>query len=156
MVKRPLPETLPSMPAAAGDEDDTSGLQPVAAAWHETQAQMHRAFTARDFGRALDLGVRFQEAHPDHASARLFVEECRMLLESQLTRQLAPLDRVLFACAELGTLESSRIDARTAFLLSQVDGHTTLEDLVDLAPMPRADALRIVAAALVGGLIAFA
>jgi hypothetical protein len=147
---RPLPETLPEMPAV---EEDQSGLQHVAEVWDHVYARMWQAFKARDYGRAVDLGARFVESHPEHSAAKLFVEECRTLLAAQLEKRLDPLDRVVIACTSLDSLVSARIDQRTAFLLSQVDGRTTIEDLVDLAPMPRAEALRIIAAAIDGGLI---
>lgn len=152
MVKPRLPETLQEFGVI---DEDFSGLQPVAEAWDDVYAEMWKAFKGRDYGRAVDLGERFIASHPTHAAAKLFVEECRTLLAAQLARQLDPLERVLVPCAALSALKSANIDARTAFLLSQVDGRTTLEDLVDLAPMSRAEALRIVAAALDSGLIMF-
>jgi hypothetical protein len=147
---RLLPETLPEMPAV---EEDRSGLQHVAEAWDDVYARMWQSFKGRDYGRAVDLGERFVASHHEHAAAKLFVEECRTLLAAQLEKRLDPLDRVLVTCAPLETLVSARIDTRTAFLLAQVDGRTTIEDLVDLAPMPRAEALRIIAAAIDGGLV---
>jgi hypothetical protein len=149
---RVLPETLPEMPAVESDE---SGLQPIREAWDEVFVQMRRAFGTQDYARAVDLGERFLQRHPTHAAALLFIQECRVLLEGRLARQLAPLDRVVVLRAPLATLTSSRIDPRTAFVLSQVDGFTTIEDLLDLAAVPRADALRILADALDGGLVAF-
>lgn len=153
MVKPRLPETLPEF---GNIEEDFSGLQPVAEAWDDVYAEMWKSFKARDYGRAVDLGERFVETHPTHAAAKLFIEECRTLLAAQLARHLDPLERVVVPCASLSSLRTANIDPRTAFLLSQIDGRTTLEDLVDLAPMPRAEALRIIATALDGGLIMFA
>ena len=148
MVKpRCLPETLPEMDAVDGD---SSGVVPIAEAWAEVYAQMKRAFFVRDYGRAVDLGERFAERHPEHADAKLFVEECRTLLEHQLSNQL-PLERAVVLTTPLAKLEG--LDAHTAFLFSQVDGRTTIEDLADLAPMPRAEALRIIAVAIEEGIL---
>lgn len=148
MVKpRVLPETLPEMEAVDGD---SSGLVAVADAWAEVYAQMKRAFFVRDYGRAVDLGVRFVQRHPEHADAKLFVEECRTLLENQLTQQL-PLERAVVLRTPLDEL--SGLDARKAFLLSQVDGRTSIDDLADLAPMPRSEALRIIAVAIEEGIL---
>ena len=152
MVKPRLPETLPEFGVI---EDDFSGLQPVAEAWDDVYAQMWKAFKAKDYGRAVDLGQRFVDANPSHVSAKLFVEECRTLLAAQLEKLLAPLDRVVAPCRSLESLSSARLDTHTAYLLAQVDGRITIEDLVDLAPMPRAEALRILAAALDDGLVTF-
>lgn len=147
MVKpRTLPETLSEMEAV----EDTSGLQPIAEAWADVHDVMLRAFRSRDYGRAVDLGTRFVAHHPAHAEARLFVEECRTLLEHQLMHQL-PLERTVTLRAPLASL--ANLDQRTAFLFSQVDGRTTIEDLADLAPMPRSEALRIIALAIETGVL---
>jgi len=45
------------------------------------------------------------------------------------------------------------LDARTAFLLSQADGRTSIDDLADLAAMPRSEALRIIAVAIETGVL---
>ena len=152
MPKPKLPETLPEL--AAVSEEDTSGLQPIQAAWDDVFAEMRRAFAALDYARAVDLGERFVEKNPDHASARLFLQECRTLLEHRLERELMPLDRVVYARVKLAELTKSRVEPRMAFLLAQVDGQTTIEDLVDLAGMPRVDALRTLADAISRGLVA--
>jgi len=148
MVKpRVQPETLPEMEAVDGD---SSGLVAVADAWAEVYAQMKRAFFVRDYGRAVDLGQRFVARHPDHADAKLFVEECHTLLEHQLTQQL-PIERAVVLRVPLEKMEG--LDARKAFLLSQVDGRTSIDDLADLAPMPRSEALRIIAVAIEEGVL---
>jgi hypothetical protein len=148
MVKpRVLPETLPEMEAVDGDE---SGLVAVADAWAEVYAQMKRAFFVRDYGRAVDLGQRFVARHPDHADAKLFVEECRTLLEHQLAKQL-PLERAVVLRVPLEKMEG--LDSRTAFLLAQADGRTSIDDLADLASMPRSEALRIIAVAIEEGVL---
>ena len=148
MVKpRVPPETLQEMEAVDGD---SSGLVAIAEAWAEVYAQMKRAFFVRDYGRAVDLGERFVARHPEHADAKLFVIECRTLLEHQLSNQL-PLERAVILRTPLEKLAG--LDARTAFLLSQVDGRTTIDDLADLAPMPRSEALRIIAVAIEEGVL---
>ncbi|HEY1955979.1 MAG TPA: hypothetical protein VGH28_10200 [Polyangiaceae bacterium] len=147
---RPQPETLPELPAVDGE---ASGKQNVAAAWDEIYARMWAAFKSRDYARAVDLGERFAQRNPQHAASKLFVEECRTLLESQLAKELAPLDRALVLRAPLGSFGS--IDPRAAFILSQIDGRLTIEDLVDLTPMPRVAALRIVGDALAAGIVGF-
>jgi hypothetical protein len=148
MVKpRSLPETLPEMEAVEGE---SSGLVAVADAWADVYAQMKRAFFVRDYGRAVDLGARFVERHPNHADARLFVEECRTLLENQLAKQL-PLDRAVILRKPLHLIDG--IDQKTAFLFSQVDGRTTIDDLADLAPLPRSEALQIIAVAIEEGIL---
>ncbi len=150
---RELPPTLPEMNAVS---DEPSGTQRIADAWDDVYSEMRAAFKERDYGRAVDLGERFLQRSPTHAASQLFVQECRTLLEHQLTRRLGSLERVVTLRAPLQALMGATLDARTAFLLSRIDGPMTIEDLLDLAPMPRADALRILVAALEDGLVAIA
>src|SRR5690348_16693430 len=122
--RRPLPETPPEIPIV---EAEASGVQNVGAAWDEVYARMWQAFKSRDYARAVDLGERFVARHPDHAASKLFVAECRTLLEAQLAKDLAPLDRALVMRVPLAIAGS--MDPRAAFVLSQVDGRLTIEDL---------------------------
>ena len=145
---------LPTLPEIAGGEDDPSGQQPVALAWDDVFLAMRRAFSERDYGRAVDLGERFLERNPTHAPSQLFVQECRTLLEHQLLRRFGSLERVVALRAPLQALMGATMDRRTAFLLSRIDGRITLEDLIDVVPMPRADTLRLIAAAIDDGLVA--
>lgn len=139
-----------------GDEEvDESGLQPVHHVWDEVFADMRKAFNARDYARAVELGERFLARNPTHAPAIIFVRECRTIAEGRLAKQLAPLDRVVVLLVPLHPLMSSELDHRTGFLLSRVDGVTTIEDLIDLAGMPRADALRILSDCAERGFVAF-
>ena len=150
---RELRPTLPEMNAV---DDEASGTQRIADAWDDVYIEMRNAFKARDYGRAVDLGERFLQRSPTHAASQLFVQECRTLLEHQLARRLGSLDRVVTLRAPLQTLMGATLDARAAFLLSRIDGRASIEDLLDLVPMPRADALRILVTALDDGLVAIA
>ncbi len=147
----------PRDPFSLDDEaiEEASGLQPVHEVWDEVYALMRRAFGARDYARAVDLGDRFLERNPEHAAARLFVQECRTILEGRLAKELAPLDRIVSLLVPLHPLMSADLDHRAGFLLSRVDGLTTIEDLIDLAGMPRADAMRIILDCVERGLIGF-
>ena len=45
------------------------------------------------------------------------------------------------------------LDSRSAFLLSRMDGSMSLDDLLDISGMPRADALRVLARLIVAGVV---
>jgi hypothetical protein len=61
-------------------------------------------------------------------------------LEQVLERVLQPLDRVIFIDAPMSS-RGSGLSAKTAFLLSRLDGGLTLENALDVAGMPRMEAL---------------
>lgn len=47
------------------------------------------------------------------------------------------------------------LEPRAAFLLSQMDGHTDLDTVVEVAAMPRAQALRLMRELFVAGIVDF-
>ncbi len=159
--KAKLPETLPEFPAVdtesefsalekieertAPGVEDSSGVQPLAQAWTDVYAEMQRAFASADYDRALHLAERYLDHDEKDLFARLCVEECHLMLEAKLTDLLEPLDRVVVLRLSLDEIARARIDHRGVFLLSRVDGASTIEDLLDIAGMPRLDALRYLA-----------
>lgn len=160
MVKARLPETLPEFPAAAGvtefdalsmveatnpatpAEGEGSGVQPIGQAWSDVRDEMQGAFAVADYERALVLAERLLQHDDNDVIARMCLEESRVRIEAQLTELLFPLDRVVVPRIRAEELTKARIDARGAFLFTRADGATTLEDLLDIAAMPRLDALR--------------
>ncbi len=160
-TKAKLPETLPEFPAVdtpsefsaldhieektAPGVDDSSGVQPVGQAWTDVYAQLQSAFASADYDRALLLAERYLQHDEKDLFARLCVEECRLMLEAKLTELLEPLDRVVVLRLTFDQIARARIDHRSAFLLSRVDGASSIEDLLDIAGMPRLDALRYIA-----------
>jgi hypothetical protein len=67
---------------------------------------------------------------------------------------LGMLDRVPVVRMRLDELRMLSLDHRAGFVLSLVDGSMTVSTLLDLCPMPRAEALRILSALLERGVIA--
>ena len=162
--KLKLPETLPEFPVvdtpsefsvlaaldaleeATSREEaspgDGSGVQAVGQAWKDVHSQMRHAFSENDYERALMLGERYLKHDDADTLARLYVEECRLMLEVQLVELLQPLDRIVKVRLRIDDPSKARIDPRGAFLLSRIDGASTVDDLLDIAGMPRVDALR--------------
>jgi hypothetical protein len=71
-----------------------------------------------------------------------------LLPEDALIERLGPLDRVPRIAADAAEVRALSQDRATAFLLSQIDGVSTLDMIVDVSGMPRLDALRILFALL--------
>jgi len=83
---------------------------------------------------ACDLAERAN----DRASAAL-MRVSQSLLERVFLARLGPLDRRVVP-ASVGSFQD--LTPRTMFLLSRLDGRMTVEDALDVASMPRLDALR--------------
>ena len=58
--------------------------------------------------------------------------------------RLGSLDRPVYVAVPPAQVRWLSLDPRAGFLLSLVDGSSTIEELLDICGMPRLDALRIV------------
>lgn len=126
-------------PAARAEDDlDTAASDP-----QHMADNMWRSFTSGDFAGALDLAELVLEAEPQHALAHDCAEACRGELEGSILASIGPLERVPWAAPDALTHLPLTLDHRAGFLLAQIDGQLTLESLLDVAGMPRLQALRL-------------
>ena len=66
------------------------------------------------------------------------------MLERAYAARLGSLDRVPVLAVTLQELRNRSLDPQAGFLLSRIDGVSTLDALLDVCAMPRLDALRLV------------
>jgi len=88
----------------------------------------------------------------DSPEAQLLIEREETLIESVFATRLGSLEHrlnVLRAPSGAG----ARVSPEQAFLLSRLDGGVTVEEALDLSPMPRRDTLRALAQMLRDGLV---
>jgi hypothetical protein len=116
---------------------------------------MRERFSLRDYEGALALADRIVTARPDHALAREFRTNCCAALEDVYAFRLGPMVRIPLAVKLPAPTDSPPVDHRTGFLLSLVDGLSTLESVVDACGMPKSDALRILDELVQRGIVAF-
>lgn len=140
---RPTPMVPPELRLDGGElEKEESGLQPIEGSWTVVREQMQDAFAVCDYDRALFLAERYLTRDPADEIAGAFANECRKLVETEILVALAPLERAVKMKIPIAMLSAAHIDHRAGFLLSRIDGETSIEQLLDLAGMPRVDALR--------------
>lgn len=104
---------------------------------------MNRRFSAGDFGGALMIAEDILGNEPNHADARRIAEVCRARQVERYLERLgsrAHIPRVVVAPDELKWLA---LDHRAGFLLSHVDGMSSIEEVLDVSSMQELDALRI-------------
>ncbi|MCC7108297.1 MAG: hypothetical protein IT382_03335, partial [Deltaproteobacteria bacterium] len=131
---------LAAWPAAPGS------ATPAAAPEHECESLMRGArelFELGDFSGSLDLVEKALRANPDHEGARAYMQRNEATLlrmyESKLgslhktPRQLVPPDEVIWM----------NMHHKAGFILSQVDGTLTYDDLLSISGMSRFDTMRI-------------
>jgi hypothetical protein len=109
-----------------------------------TRAELAEKFFAADYPGALALAEHLASLDPTDGSARDFAEECRRMLERAYAARLGSLDRVPVLAVGMHELRGRSLDNQAGFLLSRIDGVSTLEALLDVCAMPRLDALRLV------------
>jgi hypothetical protein len=116
--------------------------------------EMHFRLAHDDFAGALAVAEAILgngHADPDVQGC---AHSCRAKLTASYVESLGSLDRVPVMVAPFDELEARSVDHRAGFLLSQVDGATSLETILDVSGMPPLDALRIVRELVRRGILA--
>jgi hypothetical protein len=123
-----------------GDEGDTESEAGFSGDPHK---EMQERFALGDYSGALVMAEALLEENPTHVEAREYAESCRAVLQQMYTAKIGPLDRVPVVEVAREQLRWLSIDHRAGFVLSLVDGVSSLEMILDVSGMPSLDALRI-------------
>jgi hypothetical protein len=81
------------------------------------------------------------EEDPEHVDALLYAEHCRDVLKQMYIPNLGGLRRVPQIAVSPEQLRWLALDHRAGFLLAQLDGHSTFEELLDVCGMPPFEAI---------------
>jgi hypothetical protein len=106
-------------------------------------AEMRERFSLGDYTGALEMSELILAAQPDNAEAVECGANCRMVLENMYAARLGPLDRVPMVVVPRTQMRWLSIDHRAGFVLSLIDGSSSIEMILDVSGMARLDALRI-------------
>jgi hypothetical protein len=116
--------------------------------------EMHARFLHRDLTGALAVAEAILARWND-ADARECADACRAKLIARYVARIGSLEQVPVVVVPLAEIGAVALDYRAAFLLSQVDGHTSLDTILDVSGMPVLETLRIVSDLARRGVIAF-
>jgi hypothetical protein len=161
--RRPTPirtNSLLSMANAASDldggwDDDDGSNTPTAPPPPEALKAMERAgrgepvvemrdrFSLGDYTGALEIADEILGEPPGDAEALRCAEECRGVLVKMYTARIGPLDKVPIVLVPKNQLRWLSIDHRAGFVLSHIDGVSSLEMVLDVSGMLPLDCLRI-------------
>jgi hypothetical protein len=173
-----IPASLPAETAASAafaKKDDAGGAPPNEAPCgspSQLAAEMRARLALDDFSGALTMAEAIlalpevQEggaseaegparAHAFRDEAERCLTRCRSVLETMYLARLAPLTRVPRVEVAPHQLRWLSIDHRAGFLLSLVDGVSSLETICDLSGMTTLDTLRILCELLEKRVISF-
>lgn len=131
----------------AWDEDEPSPPPATAAsapaAPKPPAEEMAERLSLGDYTGALRLAEDVLAAEPEHAAALETADTCREVLRKMYAARIGPLDRIPNVTVARDQMRWLSIDHRAGFVLSLVDGVSTVEMLLDVSGMPTLDALRI-------------
>jgi hypothetical protein len=105
--------------------------------------QVRDRFDAGDFSGALIVAEGILVEDPDNADALLYAEHCRDVLKQMYLSRLGGLRRVPNVAVGQDQLRWLSLDHRAGFLLSLVDGRSTLDEVLDMSGMSDLEALRL-------------
>ncbi|MDH3199938.1 MAG: hypothetical protein OEM15_03490 [Myxococcales bacterium] len=126
----------PTLPAPAYDESGTT-----------TRDEVHREIADRfalgDYAGALSAAELQLGREPEDDEIRRYAESSRERLEVRYATRIGSLDYVFNVSVAASKIKWLGLDPQAAFLLSLVDGQTSVGEVLDLCQMGRLEALRV-------------
>jgi hypothetical protein len=120
-----------------------------------TAKEMNDRVSVGDFSGALAIAEKLLEADPDDREAADVAATCRTTLKKMYRARIGKLDRVPVVSVARDQMRWLSIDHRAGFVLSLIDGVSTVEMILDVTGMPELDALRILSELVQQRIIAF-
>jgi tetratricopeptide (TPR) repeat protein len=120
------------------------------AGWMEAAREL---FALGDFSGSLEMIERILRIDPTHAEARAYLRQNESTLVAMYESKMGSLSarpRLAIHPEEVMWLN---LDHRAGFLLAQIDGTVSYDDLFALSGLPRLDTARILASLLAEGVI---
>lgn len=149
-MTRPRSVTPPPMAASEALESNDAlsliaqkGRRPSNVEAVDFRREMLERFALGDFTGALRAAEILLGRAPDDAQADECAGHCRDKLAHFYLARLGGGRRRLEVAVRAADVRWLGIDHRAGFLLSHVDGTTTLDDVVDVSGMPRHEALKL-------------
>jgi hypothetical protein len=105
--------------------------------------EMRDKFALGDFSGSLKAAESLLERSPAHEEASRFADSCRSRLCGMYEAKLGSLTRVPRVVLPPEQVRWLSLDHRAGFILSCVDGYSSIEEILDVSGMPQIDALRI-------------
>ena len=104
---------------------------------------MKDRYATGDFSGALIIAEGILEASPYHGEALRCQERCTEVLSQMYLARLGSLAQIVRVALGGDEIRWLSLDHRAGFLLSLIDGQSSIENLLDISGMPRLEALRI-------------
>jgi hypothetical protein len=152
----PVPPDPPDSEVRAVSHTTKTGPPPAMSPYPERSA-IHRSsspsgalhqeldelLASRDHRAALVVAEQILADDPDDIRAKAGVVRCHGALEEMYAARLGSLERVPRVAVPREEIPTLALDHISGFVLALIDGHCTLDMILDMASMPRLDALRV-------------
>jgi hypothetical protein len=106
-------------------------------------SEMKDRYAMGDFSGALVIAEGILESNPEDLEAPRYAQSCRDVLTQMYSARLGSLEQVVRIAVPNDQIRWLTLDHRAGFLLSLIDGGSTVDQLLDISGMTRLDALRI-------------
>ena len=106
-------------------------------------SEMKDRYATGDFTGALVVAEGLMELNPDDTDAQRYAQSCRDVLTQMYSARLGALSQRVRVAVPGDEIRWLSLDHRAGFVLSLIDGSSTVEELLDISGMNRLDALRI-------------
>jgi hypothetical protein len=125
-------------------DEPAQSIRPAGPPLADPLADLRERYALGDFSGALVIAEGVLSTDPQNGDAQRYAESCRDVLKQMYAARLGPLDQVPTVGIPLEQLRWLTLDHRAGFLLSHVDGVSTLEEILDVSGMPHLEAMRII------------
>ena len=106
-------------------------------------AAMKDRYAMGDFSGALVVAEGIIADSPGDPEAPRYAQSCRDVLTQMYSARLGSLEQIVAVAVPSDQVRWLTLDHRAGFLLSLIDGGSSVEQLLDISGMTRLDALRI-------------
>ncbi|MFO0735885.1 MAG: hypothetical protein U0270_08395 [Labilithrix sp.] len=139
-----LPEDAPATVAAPPVDPPPATAEKVPSKKPPAgEREMNDRVSVGDYSGALEIAEAILAEKPNDSAARACADSCRQVLRKMYAARIGPLDRVPSVAVARDQLRWLSIDHKAGFVLSLVDGVSSLEMIIDVSGMPELDTLRI-------------
>ncbi len=135
------PTSLPPRGAVPPSKFSTSfaAVQPPAP---NPRRELEERFSLGDFSGALVIAEALLADQGDDPVVKRITADCRARLSQMYQSRLGSMDQIPSVAVAPSELRWMSLDHRAGFVLSLIDGFSSIEELIDLAGMPALDVLR--------------
>jgi hypothetical protein len=142
-----------STPPPPGRDDMADREAVLSGSTTKRAATLRERIEARDYAGALRVAEDMLALRPDDDLARRCADDCREMLVRVYQAQVGGDDDLPVVAVDMSTVASAALDQWSGYVLSCIDGSTTVSELVDVCSFPRLDTLRLLYGLVQSGLV---